>query len=661
MCPTVALSQTKISLHDSVQKYRSVQPDKAMLFAQQAVRHSKTENQKAKSLLSMGVLNCDVSRYDSAEFYLTQSLALFTSINDSLGMADVFQGMGEVKENLGLYSASLVFYKDGFDIRRRKGVEEEVARSLNSIGNIYVFLTNYPLALENYLESLKISEKSKNQKEVANTYNNIGMVYDYTGDLDKGLEYYNRARVAYEALRDKRGLAGTLNNIGLIYKNKRQPEKSITYYQQSLKLFKELNSPYGVAALQNNLGVAHGQMNSQAIAIQFHQKALDTNTKIGNSDGVANSNNSLGDTYLKLKQFVKADDYFSRGLVTAQQISSKDRMAESFEGLARAREGMNDFKKAFNYSQRARALRDSLYTTEKSEKLYEMEQRYESALKENQIALLHSETELQKAEIKQKNEMIEQRNAQLLLGGATVFFLGVAVYMFYSRLRLKQKAREDLSRVEQEQALIKSVYEQRLSISKDMHDEIGSGLTQIALLSSSITAKMFEPSLQNELQIISGTSRSLVQSMNEIVWALNPQHETLENLCAYLREQTYNYFEPFDINYTIHLPEQLQNIKLTNRQRRNIFLVTKEALNNSLKYAKALNISLTMKLDQNEIKFEVMDDGQGFEMDKIRRTANGLKNMKDRIQELKGTFEISSSAKGTTVYYSVPFNSPQSE
>jgi signal transduction histidine kinase len=660
MLPLIALSQTKISLPDSVQKYRSIQPGKAMLFAHQAFDQLKTESQKAESLLWLGVLNSDISRYDSSEIYLTQSLTLFISVKDSSGMADVFQGLGEVKENLGLYSEALNLYQKGFAIRKKGGVDAEVARSLNSIGNIYVFLTNYPLALENYLESLKISEREKNEKEIANAYNNIGMVYDYTGDLDKGLEYYDRARIAYEALGDKRGLAGALNNIGLIYKNKSQPEKSIAYYQQSLKLFEELKSPYGVAALQNNLGVAHGKMNNQELAIQYYRKALETNTKIGNSDGIANSNNSLGDANLKLKQFAKADEYFNRGLSVAKQIDSKDRMAESFEGLALAREGMKDFKNAFSYSQRARVLRDSLYTTEKSQKLYEMEQKYESALKENQIALLHSESELQKSEIKQKNEMIDQRNTQLLLVGATVFFLGVAIYMFYSRLRFKQKAAEELTRIEQEQALIKHVYEQRLSISKDMHDEIGSGLTQIALLSSSITSKIIEPNLHHELQIISGTSRGLVQSMNEIVWALNPQHETLENLCAYLREQTHNYFEPFNIHYAINLPERLPDVKLSNRQRRNIFLVTKEALNNSLKYAQPLNISLTMRLSENVMRFEVVDNGQGFDMENVRRTANGLRNMKDRMREVNGTFEISSSSRGTNVFYSVPFDSPQS-
>lgn len=641
-------------LLDSAMKYRSSQPDKAMDFARKSFLQATDKATRSRSLLFLGVLNCDVSRYDSSLLYLDQSLDLFQSINDSSGIAEVFHNKGVAKEHLGLYQESLEYYQQGYEIRKKIGLKSEVAFSLNSIGNIYVFLNNYARALELYLESLKISEELKNKNAIANTYNNIGMVYDYTSDLDKAFEYYDRARMAYEELNDKRGLAGVLNNIGLIYKNKRQPEKSIPYYLQSLKLFEALKSAYGVAVLQNNIGVAYGLMNNQEQALEFHRQSLATNTKIGNSDGIANSNNSIGESYLKLKQFVRADEYFNKGLVVAKKINSQDRMAESFEGLAHSREGMKDYKNALNYFQQARTLRDSLFSVEKSQKLYEMEQKYESVLKAKQIALLNSETERQKLEIVQKTELIDQRNIQLVLVVASLIFLGLAVYLFYSRLRLQQAARLVLARREKDQAIIKSIYEQRMSISKDMHDEIGSGLTHISLLSEMIaTQNRPDPEIRAEVQTISTISRKLVQSMSEIIWAINPQNETLENLMSYLREQTNKYFEPFNLRYSIQIPDQLPDVKLTNLQRRNLFLVTKETLNNALKYADASHISLSMAIKESKISFLISDNGKGFEIEKIRRTANGLKNMKSRMTEIGGSFEINSSQEGTHVSYSM--------
>lgn len=651
----VAQSKQLTPLLDSAFQYRSVQPDKALNFAREALRKANGDKEKSRSLLLLGVLNCDISNYDSSLYFLNQSITYFKVLQDSSGLAEGFHNLGVAKEHLGLYQESLEFYQQSYEIRKKINLKTEVAFSLNSIGNIYVFLNNYPRALDLYLESLKISEELKNKKAMANTFNNIGMVYDYTNDFDKAFEYYDRARKAYEELHDRRGLAGTLNNIGLIYKNRKQPEQSIPYYQQSLRIFEELKSAYGIAVLQNNIGVAYDLMNDHTLALQYHRKALATNTNIGNNDGIANSNNSIGDAYLKLKQFDQAGEYFKKGLQVAKQINAKDRMAESYEGLARAKEGMKDFKNALIYAQQARTLRDSLYSVEKSQKLYEMEQKYESVLKAKQIALLNSETERQKLEIVQKNELISQRTIQLVLVIASLVFFGLAVYLFYSRLRLQQAARLEMARREKDQAIIKSIYEQRMSISKDMHDEIGSGLTHISLLSEMITTQnRTDVEMRAEVQTISTISRKLVQGMSEIIWAINPQNETLENLTSYLREQTNRYFDPFNLHYSIFIPDQLPDIKLTNQQRRNLFLVTKETLNNALKYAEASVVSLTMEIKGNHLVcFQISDNGKGFEKDKIRRTANGLKNMQSRMAEIGGSFEINSTAQGTQVSYSV--------
>jgi len=642
-------------LLDSANKYRTLNPDKAMAFAKSALSQTEEKEQQAKSLIMLGILNYDISSYDSSLLYLQKALAISESLQDSVGISEAFDNMGVAKEYLGQYQESLEFYKKAYEIRKRLGLQEKMALSLNSIGNIYVFLNNYPRALELYIESLKISEKLGNQNIIANTNNNIGMVYDYTGDLDKAFEYYDLARKDYEKLGDIRGLAGTLNNIGLIYKNKNQPEKSIPNYQQSLKLFEKMKSAYGVAVLQNNLGVAYGLMNNYPLALQYHTQSLATNTKIGNSDGIANSNNSLGDIYLKMNRFAQAESYYKKGLATAADIKSNDRLAESYQGLAKAKEGLKDYKQALLYTQKAQVLRDSLYSVEKSQKLYEMEQKYESALKENQIALLNSETTRQKLEIDQKNNLINQRNIQLGLTLASVILLALAIYLFYSRISYQQKARLKLAQIEQEQAVTNSLYEQRMNIAKDMHDEIGSGLSHIAMLSELIIHQdQVEPKVKAEVGIISNTSRQLVESMSEIVWAINPQNETLENLAAYLREQTNKYFEPFDIDYNISITDELPEVKLSNLQRRNLFLVTKETLNNALKHASASAISLSLEIRGKKLIFKISDNGKGFEKEKIRKSANGLKNMKGRMAEIGGSFEIDSQPSGTQVTYSMP-------
>lgn len=644
-------------LLDSAVKYRPTAPDQALVMAKKAYSSSQEKSVQAKSLLLMGALYADLSRYDSSLIFSQQSLELFQASNDSLQIGEAYENMGIAYEYQGEYQKALDHYLTAYTIRKKLSLEKEQAYSLNSIGNIHVILTNYSKALELFYEVLRLGRKVSDEQVIINAYNNIGMVYDYNNDLDKALEYYQKAATGFRDLKNESGLGGALNNIGLVYKNKGAPEQAIPVYQEALAIFSKLKSDFGVAVLQNNLGVASGLLNKPEEALSYHRQALATNTRIGNMDGISNSNNSIGECYLKLKQFSQAIHYFGKGLEMATQIKSKDRMAEAYEGLSGAWEGKNDFKKSLFYFREAKVLRDSILTAEKFQKLYDMEQKYESALKETQIVLLKTESENQKLSIAQQQELIRQRNTQLILILSFILLISLVVYLFFSRLNVIQKARVQSLQNENEHAIIKSIYEQRISISKDMHDEIGSGLTHIALLSELITNRQQGPAeIKKEMETISDISGKLIQSMSEIIWALNPQNETLDNLAAYLREQTNAYFEPFNVQYSMDVPAVIPDSKLTNIQRRNLFLVTKETLNNALKHSDASRINLTLTVQDGLLKFCVSDNGKGFDLEKIRRSANGLGNMRSRMKEIHGIFDIVSSEKGTTVTYAMPLN-----
>jgi len=218
----------------------------------------------------------------------------------------------------------------------------------------------------------------------------------------------------------------------------------------------------------------------------------------------------------------------------------------------------------------------------------------------------------------------------------------------YSQQRVKQQLRD----LEKKTLVVL----ERLRISKDMHDEIGSGLTHIALLSElNASRARSADQMKKDITAISQTSQQLVQSMGEIIWAINPQNDTLENLLAYIREKTHAYFEPFSIRYTIEFPEQIPLIRLSNVQRRNLFLVTKESLNNALKHARASFIALKVTIDASQVVFTISDNGVGMGENPGTHLSNGLRNMKGRIYEINGTFEVvSSEGEGTHIVFSMP-------
>lgn len=201
----------------------------------------------------------------------------------------------------------------------------------------------------------------------------------------------------------------------------------------------------------------------------------------------------------------------------------------------------------------------------------------------------------------------------------------------------------------------KELEKERQRISREMHDDIGAGLTQIALMSES-AKKYDKDQKQEQLEEIAGTSRKLVANMSEIIWSLNPEYKTLDDLIIYMREQLYNMLEYSGKEYSIQLPEDSKKILLTNQQRRNILLAVKEIINNSIRHSNAKSISVIGELIDHCFKIKIWDDGDGFDTAKSY-SGNGLKNIRHRIEELKGQLALHSSpGEGASFLITVPLN-----
>jgi signal transduction histidine kinase len=197
---------------------------------------------------------------------------------------------------------------------------------------------------------------------------------------------------------------------------------------------------------------------------------------------------------------------------------------------------------------------------------------------------------------------------------------------------------------------------ERTRIAREMHDEIGSGLTHISMLVDTIHQ---DAGTEHSLiaHKLSAVSRELVQNMGEIIWSLNPEHSSLERLLVYLREQANRFLEPSGIVYTINFPEAVPHVVLSNVQRRNLYLTVKEAINNALKYAAADQLDISAQVGKEAIALCVSDNGSGFAMAQVRQSANGLRNMQRRMEEIGGVLVLQSArGKGTNVLCSLPLH-----
>jgi len=227
---------------------------------------------------------------------------------------------------------------------------------------------------------------------------------------------------------------------------------------------------------------------------------------------------------------------------------------------------------------------------------------------------------------------------------ATIFFFAIR---YVSQRNLKER----ILRLEKETAVEK----ERNRIAQDMHDDLGSGLTKIAILSEVVKKQMNQPEKAFvQLESISESSRTLVDNLQDIVWMLNTKHDQLESLAVYIREYSTKYFEQSDMRVTFDYPIPIESIKIREEQRRNLFMCIKEALNNIAKHAQASTIHIALQTQNNVIRFTVADNGKGFSEDGIRTFANGLKNMNNRMKQANGTFTVDSKpGHGTIVTFTL--------
>lgn len=213
------------------------------------------------------------------------------------------------------------------------------------------------------------------------------------------------------------------------------------------------------------------------------------------------------------------------------------------------------------------------------------------------------------------------------------------------------KAQNQLKEYEKEIAVYKAQQEERERISADMHDELGSGMTVIRLMSEIARNKMKE-NTPVEIEKISSSADDVLNKMNAIIWSMNSGNDTLDNLISYIRSWALEYFESTPVQCKVITPVDIPDKELTGDKRRNIFLCIKESLNNVLKHSKASLVTITIATNHS-VRIEIADNGSGIDMQHLRQFGNGLKNINRRMGSIGGTFKIENK-NGTVTTLELP-------
>jgi len=235
-----------------------------------------------------------------------------------------------------------------------------------------------------------------------------------------------------------------------------------------------------------------------------------------------------------------------------------------------------------------------------------------------------------------------------------IFFMSGLSYKNKNDLTERVKERErfkldnERKEFEKQVAILEAKQEERNRISADMHDELGSGVTAIRLMSEIVMAKMKDQTFP-EIEKISHSANELLNKMNTIIWTMVSSNDTVESLVAYIRAYAVEFFENTQIDCVFHMPAIISSKELSGEKRRNIFLSVKESLHNVLKHSHATEVTINVSVGETLI-IEIFDNGVGINLDKPRKFGNGLQNMKKRIESIDGRFAIANHQGTKTVF-----------
>ena len=242
------------------------------------------------------------------------------------------------------------------------------------------------------------------------------------------------------------------------------------------------------------------------------------------------------------------------------------------------------------------------------------------------------------------------------LAMATCALVGGVVYL-ESRERMRRK----LERIDRDRELER----ERARIAQDIHDDLGASLTRIGMLSESVAAGELNDAQQTaeSLSQIRATTGELTRAMDEIVWAVNPRHDTLESLTNYISRFAQDFLGTAQIRCRLALPIELPELAVRSEIRHNLFLAFKEAMHNAVKHSRANEVRVTLQMVSGGFTIVVADNGAGFDpncdipnLQKNRHApGNGLRNLRSRLAQIGGYSKIHSArSEGTCVEFFVP-------
>lgn len=676
-----------ISKHDSAISFA----DKALQISLQGnVQYTTAMAYLKKSDIDRSRFNLDkIGQYDSA------ALKIATVLKNPFLLALTEFQLGQYFTAKNDYDKGEMLLKKSLDTHFGKNTSEYTAAVNGDLGHLYAEKGNYDMALEYYLKAVRISETLNDDKGLARALSSISTLYYDYNVVDEAIKYAKYALRLRLNLKDPADIAVGYNNLAQLYSRVDSLEMALQYQELGMEFAQKSGNEPILAHSYLGMGLLKNKQKKIKEAFEYEKKAIDIFEALQENAKLSNRYIAAAFYSAALNDSVNAVNYYNKSINLATKVSNKRALQNAYIYRSDFYKSKKDFTRAYDDYKKYILYRDSLQNADVTTRIAELETKYETEKKDNEIVRLQAEQRINKlqaekqqaiikgnlqeakqkeqeiqllsqqqllrdAQLKQKSEELEKqqllaknteqalklsesekkiqqtqineqkqfRNFLFALIGASIL---LATFLF-NRYQLKKK-------IEKQQALL----DVRNLIAKDLHDDIGSTLNSIKILSEVSQSNLQKNSEKaaDLIQKITEQSAKMQQGMADIVWAVKPDADKVEDLMVRIREYVALTLEQKGIETMFEADDASLKTSLSMQARRDIFLVIKEALNNLAKYSEATKASISIQALPQKITIQISDNGKGFITNKTF-TSNGLKNMRSRVEALNGKFNVES-------------------
>ena len=551
----------------------------------------------------------------------------------------------------GNYDSLKIYADRCLQVSKQNQLLKSEASGHQMVATYYWQTGMFDEAVKNHFKALRIREKLKDSAGIGSSLASLGAVSLSTNKLAQAKKYVARSLEIARRLKDDKLILRNLHTLANVYGTEGSYQKALNVDKEALVICEKLDNRRNFSEIYSNMALCFFYMGDYNSSLKYHYEVLEIDRFFKDEKQIGDTYLNLASVYIAKKDYPKAEELLNNSLDLFRKTDYKYGMRNTYESLGKVYETRGEYKKALAASHEYLKLANQISNENNDKNIARLNVQYETEKKEQQIEALNQRSVIQNLEIDRRNIIIAIIAGALLAGG-------LLVYLLSNRRKLIESHRMQEFINEQQKLSARAIFEaeeeERRRLAADLHDGVGQVLS-CALMNLNGLFKNL--TLMPADAAVAERSLSLVNEsydeMRSISHRMMPHALSKKGINQALR-QFADKIDNRQLN--VHLDLQELDRRLDAMAETALYRAIQESVNNVIKHAGASNIYISMISDHEGVSVTIEDDGRGFDPVKIEdSTGIGLRNIRSRIEFLKGTVEIDSKPKkGALIIIQLP-------